>query len=294
MASAREIRRRIRSVKNIAKVTGAMETMAASRVRRAQAAVTATRAYAHAALEILGDIAAHAGGAVSHPLLDEREEVRNIAIVLISADRGLAGPYNTNVVRHALDFETTKAVPLQYITVGKKGRDLMLRRGTRIVAEFSDLPATPTILNITPITRAVVDDFLKGTVDEVYIVYTEFVNMLRQEPRTLRLLPLKPEESQTERRERQAPAAVYEFEPNAEAILDEILPRFTELVFYQTLLEALASEHSARMVAMRNATDNANALVDDLTLSYNKARQLAITSEMLDIVGGAEALGQGN
>jgi F-type H+-transporting ATPase subunit gamma len=169
----------------------------------------------------------------------------------------------------------------------------MLRRGARVVAEFSDLPATPAIVDITPITRAVVDDFLNGVVDEVHLVYTEFVNMLRQEPRVLRLLPLKPEESQQEgRQERQTPAAVYEFEPNADAILDEILPRFTELVLYQMLLEALASEHSARMVAMRNATDNANALVDDLTLSYNKARQLAITSEMLDIVGGAEALAQ--
>lgn len=290
MASAREIRRRIRSVKNISKVTGAMETMAASRVRRAQAAVTATRSYAHAALEILGDLAAHSGGAVSHPLLDEREDVRNVAVVLISGDRGLAGPYNTNIVRQALDFETTKAVPLQYITVGKKGRDLMLRRGARVVAEFSDLPATPSILDITAITRTVVDDFLNGVVDEVYIIYTEFINMLRQEPRVLRLLPLKPEESQQERQPSQGPAAVYEFEPNAEAILDEMLPRFTELVLFQTLLESLASEHSARMVAMRNATDNANALVEDLTLSYNKARQLAITSEMLDIVGGAEAL----
>src|SRR5687767_3167646 len=142
MPSPREIRRRIRSVKNIAKVTGAMETMAATRVRKAQLAVLATRAYAHAALEILGDLAERAGGTLSHPLLNEREEIRNIAIVLISADRGLAGPYNTNVVRRAIDFEAEQTVPHHYITVGKKGRDLMLRRGARIVSEFSDLPAT--------------------------------------------------------------------------------------------------------------------------------------------------------
>ncbi len=294
MANAREILRRIRSVKNIAKVTGALETVAASRVRRAQAQTLATRAYARAAQEILSDLAERTGGEASHPLLDERETVSNICVVLITSDRGLAGPYNTNVVRDALDFEKLQTAPVSYITVGKKGRDLMLRRGAQIIAEFSDLPASPTILDITAITRTVVDDFLKGVVDEVFIIYTEFLNTLRQEPRVLRLLPLKPEV--TERSaggpRAQEPQAVYEFEPNAEAILDEILPRFTELVLYQCLLEALASEHSARMVAMRNATENANVLVEDLTLSYNKARQLAITSEMLDIVGGAEALSQ--
>jgi F-type H+-transporting ATPase subunit gamma len=289
MPSLREIRRRIRSVKNIAKVTSALQTVAASRVRKAQAQALGTRAYAHAALEILADIAARTRGEASHPLLAERQEVRNVGVVLITADRGLAGPYNTNVVREALDFEGHKSLPVQYITVGKKGRDLMLRRGARIVAEFSDLPATPSILDITPITRAAVDDFLNGVVDEVYMVFTEYVNTVTQKPRVLRLLPLKPEAPSVDGA---GPQAVYEFEPSAEAILDEILPRFTELIFFQCLLEALASEHSARMVAMRNATDNANALVDDLTLSYNKARQLAITNEMLDIVGGAEALGQ--
>src|SRR5688572_12354167 len=291
MASARDIQRRIRSVKNIAKVTGALETVAASRVRRAQAQTLATRAYARAALDILADIGKRAKGEVTHPLLAEREEVKNVLVVLMTSDRGLAGPYNTNVVRYAIDFEKSQTLPVSYITIGKKGRDLMLRRGSRIIAEFSDLPAQPSILDITAITRMIIDDFLNGVIDEVHIVYTEFINTLRQEPRVLRLLPLKPEESEAaEGMASTGPQAVYEFEPSADAILDEILPRFTELVLFQSLLESLASEHSARMVAMRNATDNANALVDDLTLSYNKARQLAITSEMLDIVGGAEAL----
>jgi F-type H+-transporting ATPase subunit gamma len=292
MASARDIQRRIRSVKNIAKVTGALETVAASRVRRAQAQALATRAYARAALAILADIGQRSGGVLAHPLLQEREEVKNIAVVLLTSDRGLAGPYNTNVVREAIDFEKSQSVPVQYITIGKKGRDLMMRRGARIIAEFSDLPAQPAILDITAITRTVVDDFLNGQVDEVYIAYTDFVNTLRQEPRVLRLLPLKPQDNESAGEPTEGPRAIYEFEPNAEAILDEILPRFTELVLYQSLLEALASEHSARMVAMRNATDNANALVDDLTLVYNKARQLAITSDLLDIVGGVEALGK--
>jgi F-type H+-transporting ATPase subunit gamma len=294
MASAREIRRRIRSVKNIAKVTGALQTVAASRVRKAQQQVLATRAYARAALDIIRDVAARSFGKIEHPLLIERETINTVGIVLMTSDRGLAGPYNTNVVRQALDFEKTKEMPIRYVTIGKKGRDLMVRRGVQIDAEFSDLPNAPSILDITAITRTVIDDFLSNKLDEVYIIYTEFVNTLRQEPRVLRLLPLKPEsEGQVRAGETtRAAEAVYEFEPSAETILKEIVPRFTELVLYQCLLEALASEHSARMVAMRNATENANALIDDLTISYNKARQLAITSEMLDIVGGAEALAQ--
>jgi len=292
MANAREILRRIRSIKNIAKVTGALETVAASRVRKAQAQTLATRAYAQAALTILGDLADHSSGDMSHALLQPREHVKAISIVLITSDRGLAGPYNTNVVRAAIDFEKSQSVPVSYVTIGKKGRDLMLRTGANLVAEFSDLPAVPTILDITAITRTIVDDFLKGVVDEVHIAYTDFVNTLRQEPHVMRLLPLQPETNEENKPQDVGPRSVYEFEPGPEAILDEILPRFTELVLFQSLLESLASEHSARMVAMRNATENANALVDDLTLVYNKARQLAITSEMLDIVGGAEALAQ--
>jgi F-type H+-transporting ATPase subunit gamma len=291
MATAREIRRRIRSVKNIAKVTGALEAVSASRVRQAEAQVTATRAYANAALEILRDIAARSKGELGHPLLEERSEIKNIYIVMLSGDRGLAGPYNTNIVRETLDFEKTRTVPVKYITVGRKGRDLMLRRGADIIAEFSDLPAAPSILDITPITRTAVDDFLNGTVDEVYLAYTDFVNLLTQTPHIRRLLPLSPEQEE-QPDEPTGPQPVYEFEPNADTILEEILPRFTELVLFQSVLESLASEHAARMVAMRNATENANDLVGDLTLSYNKARQLAITNEMLDIVGGAEALAQ--
>jgi F-type H+-transporting ATPase subunit gamma len=295
MATPREIRRRIRSVKNIAKVTGALEAVSASKVRRAQAQAMASRYYAFAALGVLRDLALHAGE-VSHPLLDERSEVRNMMVILITSDRGLAGPYNTNMVRTAIDFEKQQSIPVSYVSVGRKGRDLMLRRGATIVAEFSNLPATPSILDITAITRTAVDDFLSGGVDEVYIAYTSFINTLRQEPRIQRLLPLVPEETQSTREPdggaQRGPEAVYMFEPDPVSILDEILPRFTELVLFQTLLESLASEHSARMVAMRNATENAHALVEELTLTYNNARQLAITSEMLDIVGGAEALVQ--
>lgn len=294
MATAREIRRRIRSVKNIAKVTGALQTVAVSRVKRAQIQALATRAYAEAALDILHDIARHQKGDVSHPYLDKRPVVRNIAIVLITSDRGLAGPYNANMVRAAMDFEKQQTVPVQYITIGRKGRDLMLRRGANVIAEFTDLPATPAIRDVSAITRIVVDDFLSKQVDEVFLGFTWYINMLHQEPQIEQLLPLQPiqyQEPVTLSEEKNSlPSAIYTYEPDPDAVLSQILPRFTELQLYQALLEALASEHSARTVAMRNATENANALVDDLTLSYNKARQLAITSEILDIVGGAEAL----
>lgn len=297
MPTAREIRTRIKSVKNIAKVTGALETVSASRVRRAQNQALATRPYASAAMEILHDIANVQQGEISHPLLEARTDVKNVCIVLITSDRGLAGPYNTNVIRAAYEVEKRQTVPVRYIAVGKKGRDYVLRRGGNIVAEFSDLPATPSILDVTAIVRTAVDDFLGGTVDEVYLGYTTFVNMLRQVPvveRWLPLQPLIPEGTPVKAPAPTGPGPVYTYEPDPVAVLNEILPRFTELQFFHALLESLASEHSARMVAMRSATDNANALAGDLTLAYNKARQLAITNEILDIVGGAEALSQSN
>lgn len=298
MATPREIKRRIRSVKNIAKVTGALEAVSASKVRRAQAAATATRAYASAARLILADLAARDDGTFAHPLLENRETIEKTLVVLITSDRGLAGPYNTNVVREAIDFEVEHpGKDIRYITIGSKGRDLMLRRGKHIVAEFSDLAASPSILEITPIVRAAIDDFLAGDFDEVYIAYTDFINTLRQEPTVVRLLPLSGAGESTGVDLEMDPEKVnpvYSFEPDPQSILDEILPRFTELQLFQALLDSLASEHSARMVAMRNATENANALTEELTLTYNKARQLAITSEILDIVGGAEALAQSN
>lgn len=296
MATAREIRRRINSVKNIGQVTGALEAMSASKVRRAQSQALASRPYTAAVLAILQSLAERRDSTLTHPLLDKRIEVRRILVIVITSDRGLAGPYNTNVVRAALDFEKAQSVPVSYVTVGRKGRDLLLRRGSTIVAEFTGLPSTPSILDITGIMRVVVDEFLDGRVDEVYVAYTMFVNTLRQEPVVRLLLPLRPEESRTpmpaKHEEPAGPAPVFSFEPDPQSVLDTVLPRFAEMELFQALLESLASEHSARMVAMRNATENAHALVEDLTLHYNKARQLAITSEMLDIVGGAVALAQ--
>lgn len=294
MATARELKRRIRSIKNIAKVTGALEAVSASKVRKAQNQALASRAYTEAAYVVLSDLAAFHAEGLDHPLLVERPERRRIMLVLFTSDRGLAGPYNVNMVRRATRFADSAGVEAQYITVGRKGRDALLRRGDHIEAEFTDLPATPSVLDVAAINHAVVDDFLSGRVDEVNVAYTKFINTLQQVPVVERLLPLRPRPEDVEQVQEEIGELrpVFSFEPDPDAVLEEILPRFTEVLLYQALLEALASEHSARMVAMRNATENANALVDDLTLRFNKARQLAITSEMLDIVGGAEALTQ--
>jgi F-type H+-transporting ATPase subunit gamma len=303
MASERELRKRIRSVTNIAQVTKALEAVSASRVRRAQAAVIATRPYSAKAYEILLHLAGQAGaGALLHPLLEVRPVIARSTILLITGDRGLAGAYNANMVRTALEFARTRQAELgevRWITVGRKGRDLLWRRGGRIVAEFSRLPATPGILDVTAIARSALDEFLRGEADQVLLAYTDFVNTVTQRPGVRRLLPLVPgsgeEQAMSEYVEarRSGPAPAYIYEPSAEALLGVVLPRFTELQVYQAILESLASEHSARMVAMRNATESALDLVQDLTLARNKARQLAITSDLLDIAGGAEALKSG-
>jgi F-type H+-transporting ATPase subunit gamma len=299
MPSAREIKKRIASVNNIGQITRALEAVSASRVRKAQARVLASRAYSEKAWEILLNVqSASKGSGAMHPLLEERTEIKKILIVLITSDRGLAGAFNSNIIRVAQRFAGRLSKPIQYVTVGRKGRDALVRAKENVIAEFSDITAEPTIADISPISRLAIDAFLSGEVDDVFIAYTDFVNTLTQRPVVLGWLPLVPhdmEDTVAAEFIKDVPTVtggdqVYEYEPNAQAILDEIVPRFTELQLYQALLESQASEHSARMVAMRNASDNASQLVDDLTLVYNKARQAAITSEILDIVGGAEAL----
>ena len=297
MPTAREMRLRIRSVKNIAQVTRALEAVSASKVRKAQQAVMATRAYAGKAYDILQDLAGQPGSpAQLHPLLTARPEVKAIDLVLITGDRGLCGAYNSNIVRTAMMFARAQTVPVRYVTVGRKGRDLVFRRRGQIVAEFTNLPAAPGALDIAPIARTAIDDFLNGTADEVYLAYTDFVNTLKQEPTVKKLLPFTAATLSrgglSDRLDGHVtPKSMpFIYEPNAAELLNVIVPRFAQLQILQAVLESLASEHSARMVAMRNATDNAEDLIGNLTLDYNKARQLAITSDLLDIVGGAEAL----
>lgn len=295
MPSIREMRLRIRSIKNLAQVTRALETVSASKVRRAIQANEQTRPYAQKAWQVLVHLASQPGRNTLHPLLMDREQAKKDLVLLITSDRGLAGAYNVNIVRHTLLAMREHDVPADYVTVGRKGRDMLLRRRKAIVAEFSGLPATPSFTACAPIGSLVVEEYLRGAVDEVFIAYTEFHSMLHQAPVIRKLLPLKPEaEDATIQRlsNIQRTSRVFSYEPGAEELLDEILPRFTALQIYQAILSAQASEHAARMVAMRNATDSAKDLIGVLQLEYNKARQAGITNDMLDISGGAEALAQ--
>jgi F-type H+-transporting ATPase subunit gamma len=289
MASTREIRRRIRSVGNIAKVTKAMETVAASKMRRAQQQVLATRPYARKSWEVLTFLARMRGAnAAEHPLLQQRSVVR-VSMLLITADRGLAGAYNSNIIRKAASqVQQWEAAGKQVsmVTIGRKGRDWMLRHGPPLRAEFTGLSDRPTSNDISPVASVVIEDFVAGFSDAVYVAATEFVNTLRQEPTIRQLLPIVPAVPEVPM------AADYIFEPDPRTILDEVLRGITELQILQAVFESIASEQSARMVAMHNATDAANDLIGELTLSYNKARQEAITKELLDIVGGAAALAQ--
>lgn len=297
MPTAREVKNRIRSVKNIAQITRAQEADSASKVSKAQARTLASRAFSEKAWEILLNVQNASKGAAAHPLLTARPEVKTIMIILITSERGLAGAYNSNIMRVAQRFAGRLGRPVEWVTLGRKGRDSMIRQRQNVVAQYTNR-ANPTIADVSPIARQAIDEFLSGQVDEVFIAYTDFINLLTQRPVVSRLLPLTPYDTTDQVVAEYIKATPdvstgnlnYEYEPDASAILDEIVPRFTALQLYQAVLESQASEHAARMVAMRNASENAAVLVEDLTLAYNKARQAAITSEILDIVGGAEAL----
>lgn len=291
MPSAREMRLRIKSVKNIAQVTRALQAVSASKVRKAVQGVSATRPYAEQAWKVLTHLAEQPGHAALHPMLRERDQVRGILVVLITSDRGLAGAYTTNILRTTLERFRGINTPVSYLAVGRKGRDMLMRRGRKVVADFSNLPAAPTFTDVSAIGRFVVDGFLAGDYDEVYLAYTDYINMVRQIPEVKRLLPLNVEDhDHIHDLDVKKTNSVFSYEPDQSEILDQIVPRFTALQVYQAILESIASEHAARMVAMRNATDNAVELADILSLEYNKARQQSITNDMLDIAGGAEAL----
>lgn len=283
----RLIKRRIRSIQNTAKITRAMELVAASKMRRAQLNALASRPYAERMRWVLADLAETLHQYEPddrHPLLRERAEVRNIEVIFITPTRGLCGGLPGNLNRRAAQFAVDHGKPQRVVAVGRKGRDFMRRGGQNVVAEFLELGDYPTYEQVLPVSRIAMDDFLSGEADEVYIAYAKFVNMVTQAPTVERILPIVPEtESETE-------AIDYIYEPSREAVLAELLPRIVSREIYAAVLEAAASEQSARMVAMRNASDNANELMRDLTLVYNKARQESITGELLDIVGGVEAL----
>ena len=282
MASQRDIRRRIGAVKNIKQITRAMQFVAASKLKRAQDATLAARPYSEKLDEVLADLAAVLGGE-DHPLLATPEGGKRL-VVLITTDRPLAGPLNTNIVRFVARDILDKSDDLAVITVGRKGRDAMRRAGVPLEAHFATFGDRPTFADVLPLARLITDDFLARTYTRVDVVFSRFVSTLVQRPENLPILPIRPAED-TEG----IPGNQFIFEPSASAVLERLLPRYVATRLYQAVLEAKASEESSRMVAMKNATENAEDLIEDLTISYNKVRQSNITREMIEIASGANA-----
>ena len=283
MASQRDIRRRIGAVRNIKQITRAMEFVAASKLRRAQEATLASRPYSDKIDEVLADLAAVLGGE-DHPLLAEREGGKRL-IVLITTDRGLAGPLNTNTIRFAAREITQHQGDLAVVTVGRKGRDAMRRARVPMEAHFAGFGDRPTFADVIPLARLITDDYLSGDYGRIDIVYSRFVSTLTQRPELAQLLPIH----ETEDVEG-IPGGQFIFEPGPGAVLEQLLPRYVATRLFQAVLESKASEESSRMVAMKNATENAEDLIGDLTLSYNKVRQSNITREMIEIATGAQAI----
>ncbi len=281
MANIRLIKRRIRSVQNTSKITKAMEMVAASKMRRAQERNIAGRPYDEKIRQVIGDLAAlPTEDGVPHPLL-ARREIKKIEIIHITSDRGLCGGLNSNMNRKTGSFALEQTAPLVMITVGRKGRDFMMRYGREVRAEFTNLGDKPTLLDTMAISRIVIDDYTSGFADVVYLSYPQFMTTATQLPTIRQLLPVQP--AAISKKEN----VDYIYEPNPQEVLSNLLPRFVEMQVYHAILETIASEQSARMVAMRNATDNAHEIIQDLTLKYNKARQEMITKELLDIMSGA-------
>jgi F-type H+-transporting ATPase subunit gamma len=288
LATLRDLRRRIGSIQNTQKITKAMELVAAAKMRRAQQAMEASRPYAEGIADVLANLAS-AQLDVTHPLLEKRDQVKARLLVMVTADRGLAGGLNTNAIRAANRFIRQDSTPVRLVTIGRKGRDYFRRFNLELVADKSMLPDRPPMKDIRPPITVAIDEFLEGRVDEVWLEYTRYINAASQQPVVVRLIPPEiPERDET----RGGPEAMYEFEPNAEAVLGELLPRYVEAQVYHAVLENQASEQAAKMAAMRSASDNAGELIQDLTLERNKLRQAQITRELMEIVGGAEALAQ--
>ena len=285
MANIRLIRRRIKGVQSTSKITRAMEMIAASKMRKAQERGLAGRPYSEKITEVLSALAAiPSAGEGLHPCLKCRRPVKRITIIHITPDRGLAGGLVGTINRKTAAFILDQGVPVNMIAVGRKGVDYLRRTKQNVIAEFTGLGDKPSLIDTLPISRIIIDDYSNEVVDEVYLAYTRFVNTIVQKPVIERILPVEPAP---------VPGAVnidYLYEPNPSQVLGGLIPRFVEMQVYHHILESIASEQSARMVAMRNATENANELIDDLTLAYNKARQEMITTELLDITGGAVAL----
>jgi F-type H+-transporting ATPase subunit gamma len=282
MPSLRDVRRRIRSVQNTRKITKAMELVAASKMRRAQERVTQARPYADELASIMVELMRR-NPEYKHPMLVPREVNRRV-LVLVTTDRGQVGGLNSNSVRLALREINSAGVPVGVITVGRKGRDLMRRLRKELIADQSMLGDRPTMGDVLPAARVAIEQYENGEADQVDLVFARFLSVGRQVATLVRLIPVEPPED--------APriAADFVYEPEPKDVLDALLPRYVEGQVYRAVLENAASEQAARMQAMRNASDNAEDLIGDLTLTANKVRQSTITTELMEIVSGAAAL----
>ena len=317
MPGAKDIQRRIKSVNNSKKITKAMEMVASSKMRRAMAGVLATRPYAGLAWQTILHIASRTN-VESHSLLAQPGVIENIGVVLITSNRGLCGSFNQQIIKVALDYvkqeeleyqqrpikpgwlRTKPDLKIEFIVIGEKGARAMFQFNQSVVADFPKADVLNEVIEIRPLVKMVTKDYLAGKYDKVVLIYTDFISALKQVTRVKQILPIEPKMdemlgqvgkgSEAEKGVGSEGEIEYLFEPKAMVILDELLPRLLEVQIYQALLESNASEHSARMIAMRNASDAAGDMVDELTLSYNQARQAAITAEIAEIASGKAVL----
>jgi len=310
----RDIKRRIKSVANTRKITKAMEMVAAAKMRKAVAAVLATRDYANLAWATILHLSEKTE-ARKHPLLRKPKIVENIGLILIGSNRGLCGGFNMQVSNKAvasIKKHEASVKNTEVLTFGNKTRDIIKSFGYNVVADFAKEDLTVSVAEVSALAKMAITDFINKKYDKVFVVFTDYVSSLKQEPRVKQLLPIQPapddylgvvgkskgiettkefiEEKSEKYLKKSEFSYEYLFEPNASSVLDQMLPRLIEMQIYQAVLESEASEHSARMLAMRNATDSAKDMIDDLTLSYNRARQAGITQEIAEISSGAAAL----
>ncbi len=295
MASVQDLKRRVRSVKNTRKITKAMELVASARLRRAQTRIEAMRPYAETMRELIAGVGRASASVRGLPLLQQREEVKTVAVVALTGDRGLAGPFNAQILRRAFALERElrgEGAEVHFVAIGKKGRGTFAFRGYEVAGEFVGFTDRPAYSDAQAIAHAVGELFTGGEVDRVVLVYNAYESPLVQRVTEQDLLPISADILETDEDERRDDAlrGDFIFEPEPEEILARLLPVYLETQIYRALLESAASEQGARMTAMRNASKNAGELIDGLTLQMNRARQAEITQEILEVVAGAEAL----
>ncbi len=287
MAGGKEITTKIRSIENTRKVTSALEMVSASKIRKSQALINDTRPYGRMMRRVMGHMS-KANPEYRHPFMIEREEIKKVGYIIVSTDRGLCGGLNHNLFRLLLNDIGQwqgKGAQISLVTLGKKASAFFKNVKVEIAAHASDLGEKPQIEDLIGSVKVMLDAYREGTLDRLYIVYNDFINTMTQQPTIEQLLPLPPGDDEEIR-----DIWDYIYEPDAESLLDTVLVRYLEFMVYQSVLDNLASEHAARMIAMKNATDNAGELIDDLTLIFNKARQASITQEISEIVSGAAAV----